>query len=99
MAKPETVVKEEIKNYIDSAGGVYAAWYAGIAENPRSRLFEDHSVDENNGYWIYRECYTSDSARRVEKYLIDLGLDGDIGGGGPNSAFVYTYKKTTYTNN
>lgn len=98
MAKPEEVVKKEIKEYIDKVGGLYNSWYVGIAEDPRERLFEEHNVDKDEDFWIYRECEDSDAARSVEDYFINvLGTDGETGGGDENTVYVYAYKKTPHS--
>lgn len=97
MAKPEDVVKQEIKSYIDSRHRVYHDWYVGVAENAEERLFEDHGVQRVGDSWIYRKCFTEESARRVEDYFINLGCDGAPGGGNENSVFVYAYKKSPHT--
>jgi hypothetical protein len=93
------VIKEtalsEIKEYINAREGKYDQWYAGITEDPKKRLFTDHAVKHD---WIYRECFSSDSARWVEEKLLDLGCKGDTGGGDDNTIYVYAYKITSDTN-
>lgn len=91
----ETTIKEII-DYVQSTGGLYSDWYCGIATNPRERLFEKHNVDQND-YWIFNECASTDIARAVEKYLLQMGFDGGPGGGDQSTVFVYAYKKTPYT--
>lgn len=98
MAKSKEAITREIREYIDQAGGEYSSWYVGIAADPEKRLYEDHNVDEN-GLWIWREAENSNIAREIEEYFIEtLGTDGSTGGGDYTTKFVYTYKKTTYTN-
>ena len=99
MAKLNQEIISEIKSYIAKCGGSYSDWYVGIASAPKQRLFNDHSVDEKNGFWIYHETENSNSARDIEDYLINtLGTDGGTGGGDYSSRYVYAYKKTSYTN-
>jgi len=96
-AKPEETVKKEIKEHIDKSGYPYSEWYVGISDDPEDRLFNDHKV-EKKSWWIYRECFNSEAARRVEEYLINtLGTKGDVGGGDEKSIFVYAYKITNST--
>lgn len=98
MTKSKAVIKQEIRDHIKSRGGGYSDWYVGIASNPRERLFDDHSVDQQNGRWIYRECESSAAAREVEEYFVNtLGTDGGSGGGDQSTRSVYAYKKTSYT--
>jgi hypothetical protein len=98
MAKLKEIIKTEIKNYVGKCGGSYSDWYVGIASDPRQRLFNDHNVDEGNGYWIFRECESSSVAREIEEYFINtLGTDGGFGGGDYTSRYVYAYTKTSST--
>lgn len=90
-------IAQEIDNHIRKCGGGYPGWYVGIASDPRTRLFNDHNVDENNGYWIYHDCGADTSARKVEEYFIGKGCKGGTGGGDNTSRFVYAYKIRTNT--
>lgn len=87
----------EVENYIRNNGGAYSAWYAGIATNPKTRLFDDHNVDEKNGAWIYRDCGNDATARFVEDYFLRKGCKGDSGGGDSSTKYFYAYKITGYT--
>jgi hypothetical protein len=89
---------DEIKSHIDKSGEPYRNWYAGIATDARKRLFEDHNVSEENGWWTYRTCSTDKDARAVEEALFKLGCDGDVGGGDESTTAVYAYLKTSTTN-
>lgn len=92
------IIISEITNFISQWGGSYSEWYAGIAANPKERLFNDHNVNENSDGWIYRNALDSNSAREIENYLINtLGMDGDIGGGDYTTKYVYAYKKSSHT--
>jgi hypothetical protein len=93
----ESEIKIAIKAYIDEKGSAYSNWYAGITDDAKRRLFEEHGVSEKNGLWIYRSADNDTIARRIEEYLIKLGLDGDTGGGDESSNVVYAYKKTSMT--
>ncbi|MCD4761387.1 hypothetical protein K8R32_00320, partial [bacterium] len=95
MAAVETIILE-IKNHIGTDRP--SSWYAGIAANPKNRLFVEHDVDEDNGAWIYNMANSNDEARRAEIYLIEnVGFDGGPGGGDNTTKYVYAYKKTSYT--
>jgi hypothetical protein len=94
---PETQVIADIDNYIRQNGGVYSAWYCGIASDPRQRLFVDHNVDQHNGAWIYRDCGTDTAARCAEDCFLRKGCKGDGGGGDWTSRYVYAYKITSTT--
>jgi len=78
-------------------GGIYSEWYVGISENARSRLFQDHSVDEKNDNWIFSRAMSSETARRIEQHFLSLGTKGGPGGGDNNADFVYAYKINSHT--
>lgn len=88
----------DIKNYMASGGGSYNNWCVGVTASPKDRLFTDHGVEEKNDYWIYRQCDSSDTARKVEDYFVNtLGTKGDIGGGDESADYVYAYKITNHS--
>lgn len=93
----EQKVIAEIDAYIRQNGGVYSAWYVGIAADPRKRLFEDHNVREHGDLWIYRDCGTDVAARRVEQCFLRMGCKGGDGGGYRNTRYAYAYKITPTT--
>lgn len=72
-------------------------WYAGIAADADTRLFNDHKVSKQNGKWICLKASSADVARVAEKALHKLGFDGGPGGGGGDTVFVYAYLKASYT--
>lgn len=85
-------------DYMNRNGGNYRLWYAGIATDARDRLFRDHSVTENGGYWAHDSVATSAQARDVEEALLRLGCDGGGGGGSHTSRSIYVYLKSRGTN-
>ncbi len=89
-------IVREIRAHADKEGSGYGNWYCGIATNPKRRLFNDHNVPEKS-WWIRRNAETEQNARDTEKYLLDLGFDGDDGGGDSSTIHVYAYKKTSTT--
>ena len=86
----------DIKNYVGEHGGSYSGWYAGIATNPKDRLFSDHNVQEEGGAWIFNNAGSEQNARDTEKHLLNIGFDGGDGGG-DTPIYVYAYKKTSDT--
>ncbi len=94
----ENSVISDLVRYIRQTNTPFAQWYVGIAEDPQARLFEEHRVNREMDYWIFKECYSADAARRVEQYFItNYHADGGVGGGSNASRFVYAYKKESYT--
>jgi hypothetical protein len=88
----------DIDTYMRSVGGVNANWYAGIASDAETRLFNDHGVSKANGNWIWRRATSSTVARQVEKAYLDAGCDGGGGGGDYSTDCVYVYRKASGTN-
>lgn len=99
MTQSEEEIKREIKEYMHNCGGAYSSWYVGISEDPKDRLFNGHNVDKESDYWIYRTATSSEAARRIEQYFVEiLGTDGGAGGGDEDAKAVYAYKKNSHTN-
>ena len=95
MSKEQVLA--DIKAYIAQSGGGYPSWYAGIASDPKDRLFNGHSVREKGDYWILRTCDSNADARTVEDALLRLGTKGGPGGGDNATKAVYAYKIGTHT--
>lgn len=86
----------DINAHIQNCQPYCSYWYAGIATEPRQRLFSDHNVAENGGTWIYRDAGSEAGAREVEKRLLQRGCKGGPGGG-TSPRYVYAYIITNYT--
>jgi hypothetical protein len=97
MAKTAQQAYDEIVEYIQKCDRHYSHWYAGIASDPRNRLFQDHNVIEETDPWIFRYCISSKAARNVEEALLELGCDGGPGGGDETTDYVYAYLKSSHT--
>ena len=97
MAKSKKEIIKDIQNYITKRGGAINGWYVGIAAKPRERLFDDHSVDEENDVWIYRQASSSSVAREIEKHFLDKGARGGMGGGDDDTKSVYAYRISSHT--
>lgn len=90
-------IYDAIKKFIDDSNIPCSKWYCGIASST-DRLFVDHNVDKDNGYWIYRTATSSDSARNIESALLEnLKTKGGEGGGDNNTNIVYAYVITNKT--
>lgn len=99
MIKTSNEIVQEIIEYIKGCSGKNLSdYYAGISKDARDRLFNDHSVDEQSGCWIYRKAINIDSARETEKELLKKGMKGGDGGGDESSVYVYCYQITNQTN-
>ncbi|HPV70863.1 MAG TPA: hypothetical protein PKY08_03170 [Candidatus Magasanikbacteria bacterium] len=97
MADSKTIVADIIQ-YIKNWGGIFSGWYVGIASDPNQRLFTHHNVNKNSDHWVYSESQNSDTARAIEKYIIETyKTKGDTGGGDNTTKYVYAYKITSST--
>ena len=97
MAKSKKKIIKDIERYIAKRGGDIGDWYVGIAAKPKKRLFDDHSVDKDNGACIHRRASNDRVARDIEKYFLNKGAQGGTGGGDEDSTAVYVYKITRDT--
>jgi hypothetical protein len=84
-----------ITNYANQGGSGYHNWYCGIASDPELRLFNEHNVPhrEGRGRYIARDAGNEQNARDTEAHLLELGFDGDTGGGDHTTIHVYAYRK------
>jgi hypothetical protein len=96
MAKTKQEIINDIANHFK--GTAYSGCYIGITSNVDSRLFGDHNVSKESGYWIYRTASSHTIAREIEQDFLDAGMDGGGGGGDETSKIVYAYNKTSSTN-
>lgn len=92
-----TSIIQEIENHRQNNGGTRSQWYAGIASDPKDRLFNEHGVVNGQDAWIHRDAGSSTAARSIEKALLDSGYDGGGGGGDASTRHVYAYKKSWRT--
>lgn len=97
MAVSSQDAYNHIKNYIDSNGGKYSYWYAGIASDIEQRLFGDHNVSKQNDKWAHDLCTSDTEARNAEEALLKLGCKGDVGGGDSTTKYVYAYLILSHT--
>jgi len=99
MAQSKQEIINDINAYIQKCGEGYRAWYVGISNDARDRLFKSHNVNENGDLWIYRQASSAQVAREIEDYFVNsLGADGGTGGGDVTADKVYAYKKAAHTN-
>lgn len=75
----------------------YKAYYIGITNNIDRRLFGEHNVSREYGWWIYCDAINKDHAQAVEEHFLEKGMKGDTGGGTSDSTWVYCYKITEKT--
>ncbi len=98
-ALPNTVIQtiQAFEDHRQTRGGAYEYWYAGVASDPKKRLFQDHNVSEPFGQWIYQDVFSDAAARQVEDYFLARGCKGGPGGGDSGTRYAYLYKVTSQT--
>lgn len=97
MAQSTDEIIGQIAAYVSGGGLGDYGWYVGITGDPRTRLFEQHQVNEK-GFWIYRQAMSGSDARAIERHLLTQpGFTGGSGGGDARSVYVYAYKITILT--
>jgi hypothetical protein len=62
---------------IESIAKYYPAWTIGITDDPDRRR-QEHG---NPVSWYYWDAVLESSARTIEKYFLDKGMNGAPGGG------------------
>ncbi|MBI2847633.1 MAG: hypothetical protein HYX83_00500 [Chloroflexi bacterium] len=48
----------DIIAHIKKEGSSFSKWYAGIASNWQTRLFNDHQVPQKESWWVACQCAT-----------------------------------------
>ena len=95
MTKNEII--SEFINYLGLTQGTnFSNYYVGITNNVERRLFGEHNI-KKNGVWISCGAKSKVVAQEVEEFFLNLGMDGDTGGGTDDTRVVYCYLKTNYT--
>ncbi len=97
MARTAQEIYDDIVKHMNKFNVPYSSWYAGIATDPKDRLFVEHNVDERNGEWAFESCKNSSDARAIEKALLELGCQGGSGGGDNSTKSCYIYIITNLT--
>lgn len=99
MAKSKEEIITDIDNHLQKSGKqYYSDFYVGITNDVERRLFEEHNVNRETMWWIYRTANSKSVAQEIEEYYLNKGMQGSTGGGSDESCIVYCYAvgPTTY---
>lgn len=99
MAKSKEEIIKDIDNHLQKSGKqYYSDFYVGITNDVERRLFEEHNVNRETMWWIYRTANSKAVAQEIEAYYIAKGMQGHGGGCADDSQIVYCYAigPTTY---
>lgn len=88
----EKIITEINEHLGKSYKEFYSDFYIGITDNINERLFGFHQVPQRGHWYIYMPADTDEIARKVEKFFLDLGMQGGTGGGSSKSIMVYCYE-------
>lgn len=88
----EKIIAEINEHLGKSSKEFYSDYYIGITDNINERLFGFHQVPQRGHWYIYMPADTDEIARKVEKFFLDLGMQGGTGGGSSKSIMVYCYE-------
>ena len=72
----EQLIVNEVMAHMSKYGGKYQDWYAGVADDAKTRLFTEHGVNESGDAWICRQCVDDVTARQIERYFMKKGCKG-----------------------
>lgn len=98
MVQIKEKIIQDIDGHIKKEGSSYNNWYVGIAKDPNDRLFNDHNVQKENAWWIFRNALSDTIAREIETFFLEKkGTQGGSGGGSKDTCFVYAYRITNNT--
>lgn len=68
----------------------YSIWTVGITADPKQRKSQHESDGKNTKQWMHWKADSEIIARNTEKYFLDKGMKGDVGGG-IYTTFVYIF--------
>ena len=86
------IVKAFDEHLTKSVKQNYSDFYVGITNDVERRLFQEHKVNRETMWWIFRTATSKAVAEQVENYYLDKGMQGDTGGGTEESKIVYCYE-------
>lgn len=83
---------DDFDKHLQSSGKrYYSEFYIGVSKDAASRMFNQHNVNKDNSWWIFRTANNSEEARKVESYFLSKGMRGGKGGGDNTAVQVYCY--------
>lgn len=82
---------EIVKAINDKIGSIgHSMWTIGVTDYPKTRKNQHESDGKNIEYWSQWKTDSEKVGRDVEKHFLDLGMEGDAGGGG-DAGYVYVF--------
>lgn len=100
MGQSYDEIVERINDHLGKSGKrYYSDFYIGISKDAIKSLFEKHHVDKESSWWIYRTAVSAETARKVKKHYLDLGMRSGSGREDEDekSNMVYCYVVTPTT--
>ena len=97
MLYAEQKIMCEVAVHMSKYGVNYQEWYAGVAADPKARLFNDHGVNETSDAWICRQCGNGAAAREIERYFVKKGCKGGLVDEEKSNLYFYAYMIQPHT--
>jgi hypothetical protein len=97
MMYAEQQIMNQVVTHMGKYGGKYQDWYAGVAADPKAKLFNDHCVKETEDAWICRQCVSNNAAREIERYFVKKGCKGGPVDEEQSARFIYAYMIQSHT--
>lgn len=92
-------IKYEILAYIKEFGGDFSDWYVGVSADPKNEMINQHSVDEEEDIWLYKQALTFKACNTIQNYFLEiLNTDGElVTNANEDTDCVFLYKKSRRT--
>lgn len=98
MANSYDQIVTAIDEHLQKSGKrYYSEFYIGVASNASKKLFEEHHVNKENSWWIFRTASTPAIANKVKEHYLNLGMRGRNGENNSDAMMVYCYAVTLTT--
>ncbi len=93
----EQQIMNEVMVHMGKYSVKYQDWYAGIAADPKEKLFNGHGVKESGDAWIFRRCVNNNAAREIERHFVKKGCKGGSVDEEKETLFFYAYMMQPHT--
>lgn len=92
-------IKFEMFGYIKEFDPDFAAWFVGIASDPKHTMQSEHRVDLERDIWLYKQAQSFAACRTVQRYFLEkLKTDGKLlASSTEDMDCVYLYRKSGRT--
>jgi hypothetical protein len=86
-------INESFKDYIDESRANYDYWEVGIAQEEKHQIFNVLKLHVTESNWICHKADNPKMARRIFRYLTELGISHQPAPLAEGAVYVYLYHK------